>query len=168
MNKNTGLLTRKELENNLEEVTNKYTKLNKLYNMLPIGIICFVSSFIVSVSFENLPLIGISVTALIATAVSEIKMSKKLKKIANEVANIQYQLDDIVSVEFEKKRYSREKKYNNTSDKNNLIESIIEERQLLEKYKQDLNQYAIHSVDDELKNEINTRNYTLQKLNQLK
>ena len=89
-------------------------------------------------------------------------------KISKQHENIKDQLDDIISMEFEKRRYALEKNNNNISCNNDLIKNIQEEKALLEKYKKDLNYYSIDRVDEELSNEINNRNYALLKLNQLK
>lgn len=159
-------LSRKELENKTENLVKEFNKLTKTKNNVETGFaIAMLCTTISGLLMGNLPLIIITLILAITTFVYSTHMLGTIRSVKDEYKNVQHQLDDIISIDFEKKRYALEKKYNNTNTNNDLIKSIQEEKELLEKYKQDLNQYEIHRIDDELIGEINSRNYTLQKLN---
>lgn len=168
-------LNRQELENKLKLTREKYKRLDEIGNCVSkvCGSVAIISAIIMigSAILTNHVHVGYMVsflTSLFAVLISDRYIEKKKDKVRKQYLNTKDQLENIISIDFEKKRYALEKKYSNTTTNNDLIKSIQEEKELLEKYKQDLNQYCINRVDDELTNEINTRNYTLQKLNQLK
>jgi len=168
-------LSKKELENKLKLTKEKYHKISGIDDCIlkVCGGAVIVSAIIMGVSAAltfhvHVGYMVAFLTSLCAIPASGKHFNKKLNKLREQYINTKNQLEDIVSIDFEKKRYALEKKYSNTTTNNDLIKSIQEEKELLEKYKKDLNQYCINRVDDELTNEINTRNYTLQKLNQLK
>lgn len=160
---------KKELENKSKNLVREFNKLVKTKNNVEKGFaISMLCTMFSGLLMENILLIIITLILAITTFVYSTHMLGTIRSVKDEYKNVQHQLDDIISIDFEKKRYALEKKYNNTNTNNDLIKSIQEEKELLEKYKKDLNQYCIYKNNDELTNEINTRNYTLQKLNQLK
>lgn len=171
MNKNL----KNELENKLIFKKAKYYRINKISNYvskISIGVL-LLESMIMMGNALGLNTVHMSFSAVFLSTIGVSLLSihildKKKDKIREEYLSVKEQLEDIVSMDFEKKRYELEKKHGVPTSSNALIKSIEEEKELLQKYKQDLNYYAIYNVDDELKNEINTRNYTLQKLNKLK
>lgn len=168
-------LSKKELEIEFIKKVAKYNKLKKIEKYISriAGTIALVNTIImianiVIVNHVHIGYILSFLTPLGVVLISEKYLDKKQEKIVKQYQNIQNQLDDIVSMEFEKKSYALEKNNSNISCNNDLIKNIQEEKELLEKYKQDLNYYSIDRVDEELSNEIDSRNYALLKLNQLK
>ena len=168
-------LNTKETEEKIKIAKTKYHKLDKIgdcfsYSFRSVSVILAII-MIVNVSFlkhVNIVYILSFLTSICAVLTSDKCIEKKKDKVREEYLNAKNQLEDIISIDFEKKRYTLEKKYSKASSNNDIIKNIQEEKELLEKYKQDLNQYCINRIDDKLNKEINTRNYTLQKLNQIK
>lgn len=168
-------LSKHELEDNLKLTRIKYHRLSEIGNCISkvCGSVAIISAIIMTGSaiIVNHVHIGYMIsffTSLCAVLISDKCIEKKKDKVRKKYLNTKNQLNDIISMDFEKKRYALEKKYSNTTTNNDLIKSIQEEKELFKKYKEELNKYCINKNDDELTNEINTRNYTLQKLNQLK
>jgi len=166
---NKQLLSKKELENKFELSLIRLKKLNNIEMGIAFG--GFLAAIVYFPAISNVSnniILLLTIPYLAVYSLFSWYAYDKKTKQANKVNDIKNQLNDIISMDFEKKRYELEKKYSDTQNKNDLIKNIQEERELLEKYRNDLNQYCINRNEDEIINEINTRNYTLQKLNQLK
>jgi len=164
-------LNKKELEDKLKLTKAKYHRLDEISNS--ISIVCggvVISSailMILSAMFIQHVHLGLAIaflTSICAIPISEKCFNKKKDNVRKEYLNVKSQLEDNISMDFEKKRYELEKKFDGPKTQLELIKNIILEKELLERYKKELNKYQINRVDNELKNEINTRNYTLQKL----
>jgi len=168
-------LSKKELENKLKLTKEQYHRLSEIGNCISkvCGSVAIISAMImvgsaIIINHVNIGYMISFLTSLCAVLISDRCIEKKKDKVRKQYLNTKNQLEDIVSMDFEKKRYKLEKKYSKVSSKNKLERNLNEEIELLKKYKEDLNEYCINKNDEEITNEINTRNYTLQKLNQLK
>ena len=166
MKKNTELLTKTQLENKIKLLRKKSTKLEKFSDGSVMS--CCIGLLVggsVSISTGSLLWLGITTLWVGTSVISHICIGNKQIQIKKEHENIKNQLSDIITVDFEKQRYSNEENYKNTKSINNKINFISEEIKILEKYKKDLNEYNIHTIDEELNTKINSRSYILKNLN---
>ena len=162
-------LSKKELENKFELSLIHLKRLNNIEMCITFGgFLAAIVYFPAISNVSNNMFLLLTISYLAVYSLSLWYAYDKKTKHANKVNDIKKDLEDIISMDFEKKRYELEKKYTGLQNQFNLCQNLREEIELLQKYKQDLNYYSINRIDSELKKEIKTRNYTLQKLNQLR
>lgn len=168
-------LTKQELENKLISTRKEYNKQNKIINNIfkISGTIMIIDAIILlpsSIFMQHINVgpfvtfLGIAVGTLVTTNYFE----KKKNKIKKQYLSYKDQLEDVISMDFEKKRHELEKKYSNSSCINVTLKSIKDEKEILEQYKQELNEHLIYRINNELTKEIDARDYTLQKLKKVK
>lgn len=91
------------------------------------------------------------------------------KKVHKSNDDIKYQLDNLITLDYEKKRYALEKKHekNNDISINQLILNAEEKINLLKQYKEELTKYNIDNNEDEINCEMAIQHYSIHNLHNI-